>query len=62
MNILIILVVAMFLITGTYVGYHASQQTGDETDGHNIAIELEILGENPLVQILQNPELRKTTL
>ena len=53
----------MFIIVGVYVGYHASQQTGDEVEGHSITIELEMLNENSgLLQIYQDPELRKTIL
>ncbi|MFB5606469.1 MAG: hypothetical protein ACE5RG_00045 [Candidatus Nitrosomaritimum yanchengensis] len=56
------LVIAMFIIVGVYVGYHASQQVS-EVEEHNISIELEILNESSgFVQILQNPELRKTIL
>ena len=63
MKILMALVIAMFIIVGVYVGYHASQQAPEEAEGHNITIELEILNESSgLVQILQNPELRKTIL
>ena len=53
----------MFIIVGVYVGYHASQETGDEAEGHSITIELEMLNENSgLLQIYQDPELRKTIL
>lgn len=53
----------MFIIVGVYVGYHASQQAGDEVEEHSITIELETLNENSeLLQIYQNHELRKTTL
>ena len=53
----------MFIIVGIYVGYHASQETGDDVEGHGITIELEILNENSgLLQIYQDPELRKTIL
>ena len=53
----------MFIIVGVYVGYHASQQTGDEVEGHSITIELEILNEKSgLLQVYQDPELRKTML
>ncbi|MFB5636124.1 hypothetical protein [Candidatus Nitrosopumilus sediminis] len=56
------LVIAMFIIVGVYVGYHASQQV-PEAEEHNISIELEMLNESSgFVQILQNPELRKTIL
>ena len=55
------LVIAMFIIVGVYVGYHASQQA--PVEGHNIIIELEILSESSeWIQILQNSELRKTIL
>ena len=60
MNILILIVIAIFIIVGLYVGYHASQQTGEE---HDVTIELEILNENSgLVQIYQNPELKIKSL
>lgn len=54
MDILMGLVIAMFIITAAYVGYHASQQSMDEVEGHNVVIELEILHENPeAIQIFQ---------
>ncbi len=57
------LVIAMFIIVAAYVGYNVSQQTGEEIEEHNVIIELEILNENSgLVQILQNPGLKKTIL
>ena len=53
----------MFIITGTYVGYHASQQTDDGSDGHSIIIELNALEVNTgIVQILQNIEPRKSVI
>jgi len=56
------LVIAMFVIVGVYVGYHASQQVDSEGESHNINIDLELLDQDTrLVQILQNSEL-KTTL
>lgn len=52
----------MFLIVGVYVGYHASQQVG-EGEEHNVITELEILNERSgMMQIYQNPELKKSTL
>ena len=58
-----LLVIAMFIIVGVYVGYHASQQIGEEAEGHNVTIELEILNErSELVQIYQNPEFKKSIL
>ena len=62
-KILMALVIAMFVIVGVYIGYHASQPVPEEAEGHNITVELEILNQSSeLVQILQNPELRKTIL
>ena len=56
MNILIGLVIAMFVITGAYVGYHASQQPVDESGGHNITIELEVMNKNyEPIQTFQKP-------
>ncbi len=63
MNILILLVIAMFIIVGAYVGYHVSQQVDEEVEGHNVTIELEILNENSaLVQIYRNLEQIKSLL
>jgi len=64
MNILIGLVIAMFIIVGGYVGYHASQQiTVEEAGGHDIIVELEILNENTgLIETLQYHEIRKSIL
>lgn len=60
MNILIALVIAMFVIVGVYVGYHAQLASEQESEEHNITIELEILNKSiRSVQILQNPELEK---
>ncbi len=62
MNILIGLVIAMFVITGAYVGYHASQQPADEGAGHSINTEFELLAEHQeLSQVFQFEELRKTS-
>jgi len=64
MNILIGLVIAMFIIVGGYVGYHASQQIMvEEVEGHNITVELEILNENAeLIGTFQNHEIRKSII
>jgi hypothetical protein len=64
MNILIGLVIAMFIIVGGYVGYHASQQiTVEEAEGHDIIVELEILNENTeLIETLQYHEIRKSII
>lgn len=57
------LVIAMFVIVGAYVGYHASQQVEEEGEAHSINTDLEILEQNSaLVQILQNQEHKKSTL
>jgi len=58
---LILLVIAMFIIVGAYVGYHASQPV--EGEEHDVTVELEILNERSgMVQIYQNPELKKLML
>jgi len=63
MMILMALVIAMFVIVGVYVGYHASQQIDEEGEAHNINMDLEIFDQNTgLVQIIQSPEHRKTIL
>ena len=45
MDILIGLVVAMFIITAAFVGYHASHEPV-EAGGHNIEIDFEIMNQN----------------
>ena len=56
-NILIGLVIAMFLIVGVYVGYHASQEASDGVGGHAIPIDLKILDTTPeLLQIVEKQE------
>ncbi len=62
MNILMLMVIAMFVIVGAYVGYHVSQQADEEAEGHDVAMELEILDENSAVQVYHGPELRKSIL
>jgi len=64
MNILIGLVIAMFIIVGGYVGYHASQQiTVNEVEGHDITVELEILNESTeSIETLQYHEIRKSAI
>ncbi len=58
MNVLIGIVVAVFIITGAYVGYHVSeqqQQQVEETKGHDITVEPSVLGEGSgLTQISQD--------
>ena len=56
MDILIGLVIAMFVITGAYVGYHASQQPMDDAYGHDVTIELETMNKNyESIQAFQKP-------
>ena len=63
MNILIGLVVAMFIITGAYVGYHASQQPVEEAGGHNVEMEMELFGEySESVLKLEYHELKKYSI
>ena len=63
MMVLMILVIAMFVIVGAYVGYHASQPVEEEVEAHSINLDLELLNQDSsLVQILQNSELRKSIL
>jgi len=60
MNILIGLVIAMFIITGAYVGYHASQQPIEVVEGHEFETELDALNHDSLVQALQTSKLEKS--
>jgi hypothetical protein len=53
------LVIAMFIITAVYVGYHAMQQPVEETKGHNA--EFELLNDNSgIEQTVQNAIIIKT--
>lgn len=58
MNILILLVIAMFIITAGYVGYYASQnQPIEEAESHSI--ELKILdGETDSILTSENLKLK----
>ncbi len=56
------MVIAMFIIVGAYVGYHASQQADEEAEEHDVAMELKILGKNSAVHVYHGPELRKSIL
>lgn len=60
MNILIGLVIAMFIITGAYVGYHASQQPIEVAEGHEFKTELDVLNYDSIVQILHMSKLEKS--
>lgn len=61
MNILIGLVIAIFIITGAYVGYHASQQSMEIAEGHDVKIELDMFNHDTTVQILQISKLGKSS-
>lgn len=60
MNVLIGLVIAMFIITGAYVGYHASQQPIEVVEGHELETELDALNHDSLVHVLQTSKLEKS--
>jgi hypothetical protein len=63
LNILIGLVVVIFIITGAYVGYHASQQSMDEAEGHDVTMEFELFNDNAeLMPALQYHEFKKSSL
>ncbi|MGH1567251.1 MAG: hypothetical protein ACRBB5_07540 [Nitrosopumilus sp.] len=63
MDILIGLVIAMFVITAAYVGYYASQEPIEYTEGHHIDIELKTFDENSkLVQTLQKYDFSKSII
>ena len=48
------LVIAIFVIVGVYVGYHASQDAEEKAKEHNVTVELEILQSTGLAQIYQD--------
>ncbi|MHA7647217.1 hypothetical protein [Nitrosopumilus sp. S4] len=59
MDILIGLVIAMFIITAVYVGFHAADKPA-EVGGHNISTDLEILDyETQVIKVLKINELKK---
>ena len=61
MDILIGLVIAMFIITAVYVGYHAMQQPVEEGEGHNV--ELDVLNENTgIIQATHNSIIFKVII
>ncbi|MEX0863068.1 hypothetical protein [Nitrosopumilus sp.] len=62
MNILIGLVIAMFIITGAYVGHHASQQSIEVAEGHDVKTELDVFNHDSVVQILQISKLDKSII
>ena len=58
-----VLVIMMFVIVGSYVGYHISQQVEEEGETHSVNMNLKIFDQDSgLVQIFQNPELKKSIL
>lgn len=55
------LVIAMFIITAVYVGYHAMQEPVEEVKGHNI--EWDFLNENSgVIQTFQNTVILKVII
>ena len=64
LKILIFLVMAIFLVVGTYVGYHVSEQTSaDMAEKHDISIKLETQSlDSKLVQMYPNFEFQKNAL
>ncbi len=61
MNILMGLVIAIFIITAVYVGYHAMQQPIEEGEGYNI--KLEFLNENSgIIQNFHNAIISKVVI
>ena len=58
------LVIAMFIITAAYVGFHASQNQPEDAGGHNITTELEILSNNNANsgQLLVDPNISKPAI
>ena len=63
MDILMGLVIAMFIITAAYVGFHASQEPPEDAGGHSSTTELEILnnGANSS-QLLVDPNTSKPAI
>jgi hypothetical protein len=63
MNILIGIVVVMFIITGAYVGYYASQEFVEEAEGHDVTMELELLDKDTeSILAFQYHEFKKSSL
>ena len=63
MDILIGLVIAMFIITAAFVGYHASQESVEEAEGHDVVLELEFFGDTyKSVQTLQKYDFSKPVI
>ena len=63
MDILMGLVIAMFIITAAYVGFHASQEPPEDAGGHSITTELEILNNNAnSSQLLVDPNTIKPAI
>ena len=53
MDILILLVIAVFIVTGVFIGFHASQAPVVEGGGHSLPIELEAFGMDAIPQHAQ---------
>lgn len=61
MDILIGLVIAMFIVTAGYVGYHASQAPVEDIGAHSIS-KSETLGQDtPIPELARASVLRSTT-
>ena len=58
------LVIAMFIITAAFVGFHASQDQPEDAGGHSITTELEILNNNNAnsSQLLVDPNTNKPAI
>ncbi|MCV0392281.1 MAG: hypothetical protein K5790_03185 [Nitrosopumilus sp.] len=62
MDILIGLVIAMFIITAVYVGFHAADKPA-EVGGHHISTELETLDyQTEVIKILKINDLKKSII
>ena len=57
-------VMAMFIITAMYVGFHAADDKPekDYSDGHNIEQELEIFNNNDFIQTMQLSSYSKSII
>lgn len=63
MDVLIGLVIAMFVITAAFVGYHASQESVEESKGHDFVLELELFGDSSKsIQTLQKYDFSKSII
>ena len=57
------LVIAMFIITAAYVGFHAADQPVEEAEGHSITMEPKMLSNDyEFIQTLQRSDVSKLTI